>query len=203
MNPTFHQTVTTTGRLSSSDPNLQNIPIRTELGREIRRAFIAPAESKEMLVADYSQIELRILAYLSGDEELIKAFQEDLDIHSQTASEIFGVEPHEVTSEMRRVAKSINFGIIYGMSQYGLAQVLEISDERAEEYIRRYFEKYPKVRQYLDRTIEQAVKSGYVTTILNRRRYIPELQSDNYNIAKLGERLAVNAPIQGSAADIM
>ncbi|GFP20837.1 DNA polymerase I [Candidatus Hakubella thermalkaliphila] len=200
---TFHQTVTTTGRLSSSDPNLQNIPIRTELGREIRRAFIAPDESKEMLVADYSQIELRILAYLSGDEELIKAFQEDLDIHSQTAAEIFGVEPHEVTSEMRRVAKSINFGIIYGMSQYGLAQVLEISDERAEEYIRRYFEKYPKVRQYLDRTIEQAVKSGYVTTILNRRRYIPELQSDNYNIAKLGERLAVNAPIQGSAADIM
>ena len=198
----FNQTVTATGRLSSSEPNLQNIPIRTELGRMIREAFVAE-EGYLLLSADYSQIELRILAALSGDEKLLEAFSRGEDIHTRTACEIFGVTPQEVTPELRRRAKVVNFGIIYGMSPYGLSQELKIPVEEAAEYIERYFHRYPRVRSFLDSLIKEAQEKGYVTTLLGRRRFIPEIHSSNRNTRELGKRYAINTPIQGSAADLI
>lgn len=199
---TFHQTGTVTGRLSSSDPNLQNIPIRTDLGKETRKAFIVN-ENHILLEADYSQVELRILAHLSEDENLINSFERDVDFHRLTASQLFNVEMDEVTPALRRSAKAINFGIIYGMTKFGLAKRLNILEDEAENYIEQYFDQYPQVKEYIDDIIEEALNKGYVTTILGRRRYIPELKSRNPKIRQLGERFAINAPIQGSAADII
>ncbi len=199
----FNQTVTSTGRLSSSNPNLQNIPVRTELGKSIRKAFVPTAPGGCILSADYSQIELRVMAHLSEDPGLIRAFEEDRDIHASTASEVFGVPFDQVGGELRRRAKAINFGIIYGISAYGLAEQLGVEQEEAEEYIRRYFREFPGVRAFLDRQVELATSRGYVTTILGRQREIPELAQGNVRLRRLGERLAFNTPIQGSAADII
>ncbi|HLV09696.1 MAG TPA: DNA polymerase I, partial [Halanaerobiales bacterium] len=198
----FNQMVTATGRLSSTDPNLQNIPIRTEEGREIRKAFV-PQKDWILLSIDYSQIELRVLAHISQDRTLISAFNNGEDIHTQTASEVFNVQARDVTANMRREAKVINFGIAYGMSSYGLARDLGISRQAAEEYIERYFNRFTGVKEYMSRIIEQAKEEGYVTTIMNRRRYIPEIRSRNYHRRSFAERTAINTPIQGSAADIM
>jgi DNA polymerase-1 len=198
----LNQTVTATGRLSSSKPNLQNIPIRTPLGRKIREAFVA--EQDHILIsADYSQVELRILAHLSEDERLISAFQNDEDIHTRTAVEIFGLPEKKVTPEMRRDAKVVNFGIIYGMGRFGLSRQLSIPMDVADEYIQSYFEQYPGVKVYQEKLLDEAREKGYVTTIMNRRRPIPELSSNNRNIQAMGERTAINTPIQGSAADII
>ncbi len=199
----FNQTVTATGRLSSSNPNLQNIPVRTELGKTIRRAFLPTSRDGLILAADYSQIELRVLAHLSRDEGLIKAFEEDRDIHASTASEVFDIPFDEVNAEQRRRAKAIVFGIIYGISPYGLAEQLCIESEEAEAYISGYFSEFPGVRGFLDRQVEEAARNGFVTTILGRRREIPELAEGNVRLRRLGERLAFNTPIQGSAADII
>lgn len=198
----LNQTVTVTGRLSSTEPNLQNIPIRLEEGREIRKVFIA-GEGRKLVGADYSQIELRVLAHMSGDGELIRAFNEGVDIHTLTASQVFGVSLDEVTSLQRSRAKEVNFGISYGMSDYGLSQNLGITRKEAAEYIDAYFEKYPKVRVFMDRQIEMCKEEGFVKTLLNRRRYIPEINSKNFNLRASGERNAMNTPIQGSAADII
>jgi len=198
----YHQAVTATGRLSSSDPNLQNIPIRTETGRKIREAFVAGKGAK-ILAADYSQIELRIMAHLSGDKSLLTAFAEGEDIHRHTASEIFGVEPENVTGDQRRSAKAINFGLIYGMSAHGLSKQLGIERHQAAKYMETYFERYPGVRKYMDNTREQAKKDGYVETIFGRRLYLPEINSSNGLRRQYAERTAINAPMQGSAADII
>jgi DNA polymerase-1 len=199
----FNQTVTATGRLSSSSPNLQNIPIKTEAGREIRKAF-TPFKKEDILIsADYSQIELRILAHFSHDENLISAFMKGHDIHAYTAARIFDVKEKDVTKKMRSQAKTVNFGIIYGMSPYGLARDLGIDVSQAEEFIENYFERYPDIRLYLEEQIEAAHENGYVTTILNRRRYLPEINSPNMSIRQFAERAAINAPIQGSAADLI
>lgn len=198
----FNQTATATGRLSSSDPNLQNIPIRTPLGRKIREAFVA--EPGCLLVsADYSQVELRILAHLSKDARLIEAFRNNEDVHTRTAAEIFDLPTDKVTPEMRRDAKVVNFGIIYGMGRFGLSRQLAIPVDVAEEYIQQYFARYPGVKAYQDDLLEEARETGYVTTIMNRRRLIPEISNANKNIAAMGERTAINTPIQGSAADII
>lgn len=199
----FNQTITATGRLSSSDPNLQNIPIRTGIGRKIRRAFVAPDPDHVLLDADYSQIELRIMAHLSGDETMIAAFQQGEDVHTQTASLMFGVPLELVTSELRRRAKTINFGIIYGISSYGLARQLDIPVEEARTFIEGYFVQYPGVRAYMDRMIAEAREKGYVTTILGRRRYLSEIHSSNRQVREFAERTAINTPIQGSAADLI
>jgi DNA polymerase-1 len=199
---TFNQTGTTTGRLSSSDPNLQNIPIRTELGNKIREAIIAPPGAF-LLSADYSQIDLRVLAHLSRDPSLIAAFDQDEDIHASTASKLLGIPEKEVTSEMRRNAKTVNFGVIYGMSDYGLEQATKLSREEAARFIALYFEKYPKVKEYLEATKEQARKLGYVQTVLGRRRFLPEVNSANRMVREAAERMAINAPVQGSSADII
>jgi len=198
----FNQTVAATGRLSSSEPNLQNIPVRSELGRRIRRAFVAE-RGHWLLSADYSQIELRVLAHLSEDQALIADFAADADVHRNTAAEVFAVGPEAVTAEMRRRAKAINFGIIYGMSPYGLAADLGISQEEAALYIERYFQIYRGVKAFIDRTVQEAREHGFVSTLWGRRRAIPELQSSNQAVRQLGERLAVNTPIQGSAADLI
>ncbi len=198
----FHQTVTSTGRLSSSEPNLQNIPIRTEMGREIRKAFIAE-EGLVLLSADYSQIELRILAHLSRDESLLNAFKNDEDIHAHTASGIFNLDQNIISEQMRRMAKVINFGIIYGMSSYGLARNLGVGREEAEKYINNYFFRYQGVKKYIEREKEEARKKGYVLTLLNRRRYLEGINSKDKNIREFNERIAINAPIQGSAADLI
>ncbi len=198
----FHQTITSTGRLSSSEPNLQNIPIRTEIGREIRKAFI-PEEGFILLTADYSQIELRILAHLSGDESLITAFKNDEDIHTHTAADIFDLDQDLISGQMRRMAKMINFGIIYGMSSYGLARNLGIGREEAEKYISNYFQRYQGVKRYIEKEKEEARKKGYVVTLLNRRRYLGGINSLDKNIREFNERIAINAPIQGSAADLI
>lgn len=200
---TFHQTVTATGRLSSSDPNLQNIPVRMEEGRRIRRAFIPRRPENLILTADYSQIELRILAHMSGDENLINAFRRGEDIHARTAAEVFGVPLEEVTREMRSRAKAVNFGIVYGISDFGLARDIRISRQEAQQYISSYFARYPKVKAFIERTVAEAREKGYVTTILKRRRYLPELFSANRTVRSFGERTAINTPIQGSAADII
>lgn len=199
----FNQTVTSTGRLSSSNPNLQNIPVRTELGHRIRDAFMPGRPGDVLMVADYSQIELRILAHLSDDKALAKAFSEDGDIHVATASDVFEVPPQEVTPDLRRSAKTINFGLIYGMSAAGLAQQLGIARDEAQSYIDKYFARYPGVQSYVTKIIAAAYRDGYVTTLLGRRRWIPELKSGNIGVRNFGERTAVNSPIQGSAADII
>lgn len=202
LHTSLNQTVTATGRLSSSEPNLQNIPIRTDVGREIRKAFIADPGCS-LLSADYSQIELRILAHMSNDPALIETFQRDEDIHTRTASEIFGLDPEEISAEMRRNAKAVNFGIIYGISAFGLAQNIGVSNSEAKKYIDNYFGRYPEVRAYLDKTVHDAKQNGYVTTLLGRRRPIPELGSGTAAIRNFGERTAVNTPIQGTAADLI
>jgi DNA polymerase-1 len=198
----FNQTGTTTGRLSSSDPNLQNIPIRGEMGNKIRKAIIAPPGTY-LLSADYSQIDLRVLAHLSQDPGLIAAFAQDEDIHATTASKLFGIPRDEVTPEMRRNAKTVNFGVIYGMSDYGLEQATNLSREEAAQFIALYFEKYPGVKEYLEATKEQARKLGYVQTVLGRRRFLPEINSSNRMVREAAERMAINAPVQGSSADII
>ncbi len=198
----FNQTVTATGRLSSTEPNLQNIPIRMEEGRRLRRAFVTEPGFC-LLSADYSQIELRILAHLAQDQVLIEAFHHGQDIHSRTAAEVFGIPIESVSKEMRRAAKAVNFGIVYGISDYGLSQDLGISRAEAKEYIDSYFRRYQGVKKYIDGIIEEARERGYVTTILNRRRYLPEIKSRNYNLRSFAERMAMNTPIQGSAADII
>ncbi len=200
---TFNQTVTATGRLSSTEPNLQNIPIRLEEGRRVRRAFVPGHSGMLFLSADYSQIELRILAHLSGDEVLINSFRNEEDIHRRTAAEVFSVDPEEVTREMRDSAKAVNFGIIYGISDYGLSRQLGITRQEAKVYIERYMERYPAVRDYFHNILKEAHKEGYVTTILNRRRYLPEINSKNFVRRSFAERTAMNTPIQGSAADII
>ncbi len=198
----FNQTGTATGRLSSSDPNLQNIPIRSELGNKIRKAIVAPPGAY-LLSADYSQIDLRALAHLSQDPGLIAAFAHDEDIHATTASKIFGIPAGEVTPEMRRNAKIVNFGVVYGMSDYGLEQATNLSREEASQFIALYFEKYPRVKEYLEATKEQARKLGYVQTVLGRRRFLPEINSSNRMVREAAERMAINAPVQGSSADII
>ena len=198
----YHQAVAVTGRLSSSDPNLQNIPIRTAEGRRIRQAFIAP-KGHVLLAADYSQIELRIMAHLSGDESLRRAFAEEGDIHRATAGEVFGVEPDKVTNDQRRAAKAINFGLIYGMSAFGLARQLGIERHAAQDYVGRYFGRYPGVREYMDRTRANAREQGYVETVFGRRLYLPDIRSRDRNLQQYAERSAINAPMQGTAADII
>jgi DNA polymerase-1 len=199
---TFNQLVAATGRLSSSDPNLQNIPIRTELGRRIRAAFI-PEESWRFVAADYSQIELRILAHCSGEESIIEAFRRNEDIHTRTAAEVLRVPAEAVTDEHRRVAKMINYALLYGVSAFGLAQNARIPQADADRYIREYYATHPKVRAFIDRTLEEGRERGYVTTCLGRRRYIPELRSGNPTVRNAAERMAMNAPIQGSSADMI
>ncbi|SFB31480.1 DNA polymerase I [Clostridium frigidicarnis] len=199
----FNQTVTTTGRLSSTEPNLQNIPIKYEMGREIRKVFIPDNSESLILSADYSQIELRVLADIADDENLINAFKEHSDIHTKTASEVFGVPIDEVTSLLRGRAKAVNFGIVYGISDFSLAKDLGIAKKEAKQYMDIYFERYPKVKDYLKNIVEEGKEKGYVTTIVNRRRYIPEINASNKIVKSLGERLAMNTPIQGSAADII
>ncbi|VAX17303.1 DNA polymerase I [hydrothermal vent metagenome] len=198
----FNQTITATGRLSSSDPNLQNIPVRTELGRKIRKSFIAP-EGRRIVSADYSQIELRLLAHYSKDKTLIAAFQNDEDIHASTAAEIFNVAPQFVTSDMRRVAKTVNFGVIYGQTAFGLAKELSISRGEAQRYIDGYFARYPGIREYIDETIRQARNNGFVLTLFGRKRYLPDINAKNKQVKKFAERNAVNTPMQGSAADLI
>ncbi len=199
---TFNQTITATGRISSTEPNLQNIPMRMELGRRIRKVFI-PMDGYLFMDADYSQIELRVLAHMSGDKQLIEAYKMDEDIHRITASKVFHTPFEEVTDLQRRNAKAVNFGIVYGISSFGLSQDLSISKKEAAEYIEQYFETYPDVKRFLDTTVEDAKKNGYVTTMYGRRRPIPELSSGNFMQRSFGERVAMNSPIQGTAADIM
>lgn len=198
----FNQTVTATGRISSTDPNLQNIPMRTGIGRELRKVFI-PKEDHIFVDADYSQIELRCMAHLSGDDKLINAFLRGDDIHTMTASEVFGVSQEEVDSDMRRKAKAVNFGIIYGISSFGLGQDLDISRKEAQEYIDKYFATYPKVREYLDLQVASAKETGYVATYFGRIRPVPEINSSNFMQRGFGERIAMNSPVQGTAADII
>lgn len=198
----FNQTITTTGRISSTEPNMQNIPVKTEMGRDIRKVFVAD-ENCKLVDADYSQVELRVLAHMSGDENMIDAFKHGEDIHSKTASQIFDVDIKDVTSKQRIEAKAINFGIIYGKTDFGLSQDLNIPVTTAKAYIDSYFNKYPKIKEFMDEAVESATETGYATTILNRRRYIPEIKASNFIVRNQGKRFAMNAPIQGSAADII
>jgi DNA polymerase-1 len=198
----YQQGIAATGRLSSSDPNLQNIPIRTPEGRRIRQAFIAPP-GHSLVAADYSQIELRIMAHLSGDASLLKAFAEDRDVHQATAAEVFGLPQDAVSADQRRSAKAINFGLIYGMSAFGLARQLGIGRGEAQRYVDLYFERYPGVKRYMDETRRQAREAGYVETVFGRRLYLPEIQSRNQALRQYAERSAINAPMQGTAADII
>lgn len=199
----FNQAVAATGRLSSSDPNLQNIPVRTELGRRIREGFIPGSPACSLISADYSQIELRILAHLSGDEAMAEAFANDVDIHRDTAARVFAVEADAVTPEMRRQAKAVNFGVVYGISAFGLARNLGIAQKEAQQFIDAYFAQYPGVQRWLEETLELAKRDEYVTTLLQRRRYLPELRSSDVNVRRAAERAAINTPVQGSAADII
>jgi DNA polymerase-1 len=199
---TFNQTGTSTGRLSSSDPNLQNVPVRGEMGAKIRQALVAE-DGWSLLSADYSQIDLRVLAHLSQDAALINTFLNDEDVHTATASRVFNVHPDQVTGNMRRVAKTVNFGVVYGMSDYGLEQATDFNRQEASQFITSYFEKYPRIKEYIETTKEQASESGYVQTVLGRRRYIPEIKSPNRQIKEAAERMAVNMPVQGTSADII
>ena len=199
----FQQTVTATGRISCTEPNLQNIPVRTELGRQLRKAFVAQSSDYVLVGADYSQIELRVMAHMSGDEELIDAFRGGHDIHRETASKVFGVPLDEVTPQLRSNAKAVNFGVIYGMSGFGLAEELTISRKQAEQYIRDYFERFKGVKAFMDRQVEQCRKDGCVRTLYGRKRDINEIKASQYMVRQLGERLAMNSPIQGTAADII
>jgi DNA polymerase-1 len=199
---TYHQAVAATGRLSSADPNLQNIPIRTLEGRRIRQAFIA-APGHSLIAADYSQIELRIMAHLSGDQSLLRAFADDRDVHQATAAEVFGVALDAVSADQRRSAKAINFGLMYGMSAFGLARQLGISRGESQKYMDLYFERYPGVRRYMEETRRQARELGFVETVFGRRLYLPEIRSSNAALRQYAERSAINAPMQGTAADII
>ena len=199
---TFNQTITATGRISSTEPNLQNIPVRMELGRLIRKVFV-PEDGYVFLDADYSQIELRVLAHMSGDEKLIQAYREAQDIHRLTASQVFHIPFDEVTPLQRRNAKAVNFGIVYGISSFGLSQDLSITRKEASEYIEKYFETYPRIKGFLDSMVLEGKEKGYVTTMFGRRRPIPELKSSNFMQRSFGERVAMNSPIQGTAADII
>jgi DNA polymerase-1 len=199
---TFNQAVAATGRLSSSNPNLQNIPVRSELGRQIRRAFVPGDRGQVILVADYSQIELRVLAHLSGDEGLREAFAAGQDIHAATAATVFALPIGQVDPELRRRAKMVNYGLAYGMNAFGLAQRLDIAPDEAGEILEGYFAGFPKIKEYLRAQVERARLDGYTETLLGRRRYIPELTSGNRRLQSLGERQALNAPIQGSASDV-
>lgn len=199
----FNQTITSTGRLSSSDPNLQNIPVRTETGREIRKAFIPSQGDFTLLVADYSQVELRILAHIADDPGLIAAFKNDEDIHARTAAEVYGVKIDQVTSEQRRAAKTANFAVIYGVSAYGLSQQTELNLNESKQFIDTYFERYPNIKKYMDSTIQSARKNGYVMTLFGRRRYLPEINTKNFQRRQFAERTAINTPIQGTAADLI
>ncbi|MBB6177199.1 DNA polymerase-1 [Anoxybacillus tengchongensis] len=199
----FQQALTQTGRLSSTEPNLQNIPIRIEEGRKIRQAFVPSFDDWVIFSADYSQIELRVLAHMADDENLIAAFHHNLDIHTKTAMDIFHVKEEEVTAQMRRQAKAVNFGIVYGISDYGLSQNLGITRKEAAEFIERYFQSYPGVKRYMEEIVQDAKQKGYVTTLLHRRRYLPDITSSNFNVRSFAERTAMNTPIQGSAADII
>jgi DNA polymerase-1 len=203
LHTTFHQAVAATGRLSSSDPNLQNIPIRSDLGRRIRRAFVAGDPDRVLLAADYSQIELRILAHVSGDAHLREAFAEGADIHRRTAALVLHKEESAVTKDERAMAKMVNFGIAYGMSDYGLSTRANIPRDEAKAFIDRYFATYSGISQYMLHIRETAATQGYVTTLLGRRREIPELRASNPNLRQAGERMAINMPIQGTAADII
>ena len=204
LHTSYNQTGSATGRVSSSDPNLQNIPVRTELGRQVRRAFLAEnAPDRVLLSADYSQIELRVLAHLSGDQWLLEAFHKGEDIHSSTASLMYDVPTDQVTADMRRIAKVLNFGVIYGLSAYGISQQTEFSPEEGQRFIETYFSKYPGIQSYIESIKEQVRDMGYVATVLGRRRYIPDVNASNYNVRQAAERAAVNMPIQGGAADIM
>ena len=198
----FHQTVTATGRLSSTEPNLQNIPTRSDLGKNLRKVF-KPEEGKIFIDADYSQVELRVMAHMSNDETMIKAFNSDADIHTICASQVFNVPIENVSKELRSRAKAVNFGIVYGISDFGLAEQIDIKRSEAKTYIEQYLETYHGIREYTDNIVEEAKKKGYVSTLFGRRRYIPELNSKNYMIRKFGDRAAMNTPIQGTAADIM
>ena len=198
----FQQAVAATGRLSSTDPNLQNIPIRTEEGRKVRKAFV-PEKGYKLMAADYSQVELRIMAHLSGDPGLLAAFSSDQDIHKATAADVFNTPLNNVTADQRRSAKAINFGLIYGMSAFGLANQLNVSRSDAQQYVDRYFERYPNVRNYMDQTQALADEKGYVETIFGRRLYLPDIHAGNAMIRKAAQRTAINAPMQGSAADII
>jgi DNA polymerase-1 len=199
----FHQAGVRTGRLSSSDPNLQNIPVRTAEGREIRRAFVASDEDHVLIVADYSQIELRILAHLSGDDRLRQAFEQDLDIHAQSASLIFGLPPEEIDADMRRQAKTMNYGIVYGVGAFRLSNELQIDFGEAQQLIDNYFQTYAGVREYFDRIVAEAQVQEYVTTLLGRRCYVPEIQAADRNTQEFGKRVAINAPMQGTAAELI
>ncbi|WP_100399849.1 DNA polymerase I [Bacillus sp. FJAT-44742] len=200
---TFNQAITQTGRLSSTEPNLQNIPIRLEEGRKIRRAFVSSEDNWVILAADYSQIELRVLAHMAGDKGLLEAFQNNMDVHTKTAMDVFHVEEDGVTADMRRSAKAVNFGIVYGISDYGLSQSLGITRKEAQEFIDRYLESYPKVKEYMENSKEEAREKGFVTTLMHRRRYLPDITSRNFNRRSFAERTAMNTPIQGTAADII
>jgi DNA polymerase-1 len=198
----YHQAVAQTGRLSSADPNLQNIPVRRPEGRRIRQAFVAPP-GQVLMAADYSQIELRIMAHLSGDEGLLSAFAEDRDVHEATAAEVFSVPLDSVTSDQRRTAKTINFGLIYGMSPFGLARQLGIDRGSAQRYVERYFARYPGVKRFMDETRQSARDTGFVETVYGRRLYLPDIRSGNAAMRQYAERSAINAPMQGTAADII
>jgi DNA polymerase-1 len=199
----FKQTVTTTGRISSADPNLQNIPVRTEAGRNIRRVFIAESDEYTLMAADYSQIELRVLAHMADDKRMLEAFANDEDIHAITASECFGVPLDLVSDEMRRRAKAVNFGIVYGIGDFSLAQDLGVTRKEAKSYIENYLATYSGIAVFMKKAVESARESGFALTLMGRRRYIPELTSPNFQLRAFGERAAMNAPIQGSAADII
>ena len=203
MRTRFNQTVTSTGRLSSKEPNLQNIPVREEEGRMLRKFFVPRSQDRVLIGADYSQIELRLLAAFSGCPGLIKAFNEGTDVHTATASKVFGVSKEKVTKEMRSKAKAVNFGIIYGISEYGLAKNLKISPAEAKGYIISYFNEYPEVKEYMNQNVEFTKKTGYSKTLLGRRRVIREINSPNYNLRSFGERAAMNMPLQGSSADVI
>ena len=198
----FHQTITATGRISSTEPNLQNIPTRFELGKQVRKIF-KPEDNKVYIDADYSQIELRVLAHMSNDEHMVEAFKNNQDIHKQAASKVFKTPLEEVTKEQRSNAKAVNFGIVYGISDFGLAEQLGISKKLAKKYIEEYLEEYKGINEFMEQTKENAKEKGYVETLFNRRRYIPELKSNNYMVRQFGARAAMNSPIQGTAADIM
>lgn len=200
---TFNQTITATGRLSSTEPNIQNIPVKFEMGRKIRKLFVPSSSDYVFLDGDYSQIELRVLAHISGDETLIRGFKENLDIHTLTASQVFRVPFDEVTSEQRSNAKAVNFGIVYGISAFALAEDLKIPQKEAQAYIDGYFAKYPSIKAYIEGTIDFAMRNGYVGTMFNRKREIPEILASNYNMREFGKRVAMNTPIQGTAADII
>ena len=198
----FHQTITATGRISSTEPNLQNIPTRFELGKQLRKVF-KPAEGCLYIDADYSQIELRVLASISNDEHMVQAFKHGEDIHKQAASKVFNIPIEEVTKEQRSSAKAVNFGIVYGISDFGLGEQLNISRKKAKQYIDQYLEQYSGIKQFMSDIVEKAKEQGYVETLFKRRRYIPELKSNNYMVRQFGQRAAMNTPIQGTAADIM